>query len=310
VQPGDWAVVVMNQDGSAGVSALVQGGFRSDLLAPIAAGVITSGLVLLAVGVVLLLLGTAAVGRTLQDSLVTGGRVPPDRSPVRLTGRADEPLSRWLWLVKWVLAVPHYLVLALLWVAFTVTTIAAGFVVLFTGRYPRSWFAFDVGVLRWSWRVAFYSYSALATDRYPPFSFASEDYPADLRVLYPPHLANGLVLVKWWLLAIPHFLVLAALTGGALVLPTAWPWNGLGAQTGVSVLGVLVLVAAVLLLFTHRYPRGLLDLVIGINRWAFRVAAYTALLRDEYPPFRLDQGPDEPEPAPTPVVMSAGSGAR
>lgn len=298
IRSGDWVVVVMNQDGSSGVAAQVQAGFRSELLAPVAAGIVATGAVLLLIGVPLLLLGTAAVGRTLQGELRPVVAAAP--SPLRISGRVESP-SRGLWLVKWLLAVPHYLVLALLWVAFLVTTIAAGVVVLFTGRYPRSWFAFDVGVLRWSWRVAFYGYSALGTDRYPPFSLGTDDgYPADLDVAYPEHLANGLVLVKWWLLVLPHALVLAALTGGSLVVPAAWPWVTGGSTGALSVLGVLVLVAGVLLLFTRRYPAGLFDLVLGIDRWAFRVAVYAALLTDDYPPFRLDQGPDEPAPLPGP----------
>src|SRR5579884_2831308 len=89
--------------------------------------------------------------------------------PARLEARLDEPLSRWLWLVKWLLALPHYVVLAF----------------LFTGRYPRGIFDFNVGVLRWTWRVAYYTYSALGTDRYPPFSLGEEsDYPATLTVEY------------------------------------------------------------------------------------------------------------------------------
>ena len=297
VQSGDWAVVVMNQDGRAGVSAQVQVGFHTDLLAPIAAAVTAVGLGFLVIGVVLVLLAATLIGRATWSAEDT--RDASDGRAVRLTARADEALSRWLWLVKWLLAIPHYVLLAGLWVALLVTSIAAGLVVLFTGRYPRSWFAFAVGVLRWNWRVAFYAYGALGTDRYPPFTLARTDYPADLTVAYPEHLTNGLVLVKSWLLALPHYLVLAALAGGAVSLPVLGPWarsggSGTSAATGLSVLGVLVLVVGVILLFSGRYPRGVFDLAVGINRWAYRVIVYAALLRDEYPPFRLDQGPDEP----------------
>jgi hypothetical protein len=135
--------------------------------------------------------------------------------PVTLTGDLDPNLSRWLWLVKWILVIPHLIVLVFLWIAFLVLTIVAFFAILFNGRYPRGIFAFNVGVMRWTWRVGFYSYSALATDRYPPFSLERRDYPADLEVEYPEQLSQGLVLVKWWLLAIPHYIVVSFLNGGA-----------------------------------------------------------------------------------------------
>ena len=142
--------------------------------------------------------------------------------PVRVEGHLDQPLSRWLWLVKWALGIPHFIVLAFLWLAFLVLTIVAFFAILFTGRYPRGIFGFNVGVMRWTWRVCFWSYSALGTDRYPRFSLADDpSYPARLDVAYPESLSRGLVLVKSWLLAIPHLLVVGIL-GGGLGLAPSW----------------------------------------------------------------------------------------
>jgi hypothetical protein len=214
--------------------------------------------------------------------------------PLQLTGELAPRLSRGLWLVKWLLAIPHFIVLVFLWVAFTVVGVIAFFAILFTGRYPRRLFDFNVGVLRWSWRVGFYSYSALGTDQYPPFTLKDvADYPARLEVEYPESLSRRLVLVKWWLLALPHYLVVAVFTGGA------WAsWSGAGGMwgnvTSGGLIGLLVCFAGLALLFTSSYPRSLYDFVLGMNRWVFRVAAYTALMTDVYPPFRLDMGGEEP----------------
>ncbi|MGW4489171.1 DUF4389 domain-containing protein [Amycolatopsis sp. NPDC004368] len=221
--------------------------------------------------------------------------------PVRVEARLDEPLSRWLWLVKWLLALPHHLVLAVLWFAYPFVGIAAFFAILVTGRYPRSLFEFTVGVLRWSFRVQYYSSAALGTDRYPPFTFGDvPEYPARLLVEYPQRLSRGLVLVKWWLLALPQLIIVALFVGGGTWLfarqgryDFTWAAGGL--------IGILVLIAAIVLLFTGKYPRPLFDFVLGLDRWVLRVAAYVSLLTDRYPPFRLDLGGSEPGgPAPGP----------
>jgi|SRR5450755_3799552 hypothetical protein len=205
--------------------------------------------------------------------------------PVRVDGTLDRRLSRWLWLVKWVLAIPHCVVLAFLWLAFAVLSAAALVAILFTGRYPRAIFDFNVGVLRWTWRVQYYAYGALGTDRYPPFSLRDDlTYPARLQVEYPQRLSRGLVLVKWWLLAIPHYLVVGLFAGGTYAV-----WH-----VGGGLIGVLVLIAAVVVAVTGRYPEPVFDFVLGMNRWVLRVAAYAALMTDRYPPFRLDLGGTDP----------------
>ena len=200
--------------------------------------------------------------------------------PVRVTGRLDSDLSRGLWLVKWLLLIPHLIVLAVLGVASWMLTIVAFVAILVTGRYPRVIFGFTVGVLRWGWRVAFYGYGANGTDRYPPFTFADvPDYPARLEIDYPERLSRGRVLVKWWLLAIPHYIVLAFLVG-------AGGWTvGQAGTTGSAILvggdvGVLVLFAIVVLLFTGRYPAGIFAAVLGMDRWVLRVTAYAMLMTD------------------------------
>jgi Domain of unknown function (DUF4389) len=247
--------------------------------------------------------------------------------PVRLEGRLDDGLSRWLWLVKWLLAIPHYVVLFFLWLAFLALTVVAFFAILFTARYPKGIFAFNLGVLRWTWRVGYYSYAALGTDRYPPFTLDDvPDYPARLDIAYPKQLSRGLVLVKWWLLAIPHYMLLGVFLGASSYAASKaadGPW-AIGLEIGLA--GLLVLFAAVALLFTTRYPWGMFDFVLGVDRWIARVAAYVFLMTDQYPPFRLDQGGDdpvgvapdapaqvvapEPEAAPAGVPAAGGRGAR
>ncbi len=193
--------------------------------------------------------------------------------PMTLTGDLSDPPGRWVWIFKWLLAIPHWIVLAFLSIAQFFVTVYAFFAILFTGRYPRGAFDFNMGVLRWSWRVGFYTYQALGTDKYPPFTLDKGGYPADLDVEYPEKLSQGLVLVKWWLLAIPQYILVAIFQGG---------------RNNPGIIPILTVICGVILLFTGKYPEDIFKFVMGLDRWSYRVYAYALLMRDEYPPFRLE----------------------
>jgi hypothetical protein len=218
-------------------------------------------------------------------------------SSLALTGHLDERHSRWLWLFKMITAIPHFVVLIALWVTFIVLTLVAGGAVLVTGRYPRALFDLNVGILRWNWRVGFYGWAALGTDRYPPFRLSATDYPATLDVSYPERLSRGRVLVKW-LLAVPHLIVVGLIAADILLYPIA-ALNDLAGDMrflgGYSVLNLLVVIAGFFLLITGRYPASLFEFLMGVNRWMHRVLIYVAFMTDEYPPFRLDAGAVEGE---------------
>ena len=124
----------------------------------------------------------------------------------------------------------------------------------------------------------------------------------------PERLSRGLVLVKWWLLAIPQYAIVAVFAGGAAYTAAggsgAWQADVLSG----GLIGLLVCFAAIALLVAGRYPRGLYDFVVGMNRWVWRVVAYAALMTDAYPPFRLDQG-GTGAPAPAPDDLAPASAA-
>jgi hypothetical protein len=328
-EPGRWSVVVMNADAAPGVSVTANVAAKAGVILAVGIGLLVAGVLGAALGALLV---AWSVRGPQQPAGPAGPPGPGDAwpaapaggpgpaplttaaEPAQLSSYIDLGLSRWQWLVKWFLAIPHLLVLAFLWLAFSVLTVIAGFAILFTGRYPRSLFDFNLGVLRWTWRVHAYAFTGgVSTDRYPPFTLGPvPDYPATLDVAYPERLSRGLVLVKWWLLAIPHYLVLSIVVGGGWFAWESGTGDGDGGagNAGPGLLAVLVLIAAVTLLFTGRYPRPLFDLIVGLNRWVLRVVAYAALMTDRYPPFRLDQGgtdPAVPLPPAPPVTPAAGA---
>ncbi len=194
--------------------------------------------------------------------------------PLTIKGELTEPLDRGLWLVKWLLGIPHLVTLVGLWAAAIVVTIIAFFAILFTEKYPKGLFNFVAGVMRWTWRVGFYSYQALGTDKYPPFTLEFVDYPADLNIIYPEKLSRKLVLVKW-LFAIPHIIIIGFFQAG---------WN----RYWFGLVPVVSIIAAVAMAFTGKYPPDMFKFLMGMNRWSYRVLAYALLMTDKYPPFSLD----------------------
>jgi hypothetical protein len=170
-------------------------------------------------------------------------------------------LNRWLPLVKWLLVIPHFIVLFFLGIGAFFVLVFAFFAVLFTGRWPRGAFDYLVGVTRWAYRVA--AYFHLMTDAYPPFSLADDpSYPVRLTVAYPERIANWRPIVQW-ILAIPYLIVASVLY-----------W----------LTGLLTFFAFFLVLFTKRIPRELFELMVPGLRWNLRGNAYAYFMTDRYPP--------------------------
>lgn len=184
--------------------------------------------------------------------------------PARLDVEHQDSYTRLLPLVKWLLAIPHWIVLTVLAVVAIVVAVIAWIATVITGRYPRGLFNFLVGVGRWNANVTSYLY--LMTDRYPPFSLAQVDgHPVQFEIDYPE---DGRI-ARWrpilhWLLAIPAAIVLYV----------------------ISIVAFLVLIIAFFaILFTKRFPRGLFDVALVYLRWNTRVTAYILWMTPKYPPF-------------------------
>ena len=171
-------------------------------------------------------------------------------------------LNRWLPLVKWLLAIPHFIALFFIWLVALFALIYGFFFVLFTGQWPRDGFDFVLGTLRWTYRVI--AYVHFMTDTYPPFSTIDDpDYPVRLNIDYPEHTARWRPLVQW-LLAIPYLLA-----AGVLYWLT----------------GVMTIIAFFTVLFTRQIPRGVFELMVPGLRWNLRGGAYSYFMTERYPPF-------------------------
>jgi hypothetical protein len=176
-----------------------------------------------------------------------------------------ERLSHWKVLLKWLFAIPQFIIVYLLQAVNSVIIFIAFFAVLFTKKWPRGMFDFSLQIQRWTFNTYAYALT-LMRDEYPPFTGERGQYPLTLEVEYREDLSRWMIFVKW-LLAIPHVIVLAFL--------------GIAAY-------VAVVIAFFAVLFTGKYPRGLFDFVVGTARWAVRVNAYAFwFMTDRYPPFSL-----------------------
>jgi hypothetical protein len=198
----------------------------------------------------------------MQETTTASPGMPP-MAPVRYDVEYQEMHSRLLIFVKWLLAIPHLIILYALYFVQYVITIIAFFTILFTQSYPQGLFNFSVGVLRWQANVNAYLW--LLRDEYPPFTWDEDKYPVTLQIDYPEKLARFAPLYKW-LLIIPNIIVLAIV--------------GLVAF-------LLIFVGWFAILFTGKLPKGIHDFVVGTMRWSTRATAYMYLMRDEYPPFSM-----------------------
>jgi hypothetical protein len=186
--------------------------------------------------------------------------------PVRLQVAEPAKLSRWLWIVKWLLAIPNAIVLALVSIVYVFTLFFAWVATVVLGRYPRGLFDFNVGFLRWTTRLSSYT-TGLVTDQYPPFAMRDiPEYPVRVTAEYPGRVSRLKAFFRFFL-ALPHLVIV-------------WLLN--------CVWIALWLIAGVIILFTGRYQKDLFRFFVGIMRWNVRTTGYLILATDRYPPFSLE----------------------
>jgi hypothetical protein len=169
----------------------------------------------------------------------------------------------WLYIL-----IPHGFVLFFMGLWGAILSFIAFWIILFTGRYPQSFFEYQVGLIRWQARLQARIYNL--SDGYPAFGISATDNTTLVDIPYPERLSRGMVLVKaffgWLYVAIPHGFVLMFLSiAVAVVLFLSW-W---------------------IILFTGRIPKSFHDFLTGFLRWNIRVSLYLQNMTDQYPPFSL-----------------------
>jgi hypothetical protein len=191
--------------------------------------------------------------------------------PATFTFDPPEKVANWRPLVNWLLAIPHFVILYVLRMVSNVVGVISWFVILFTGALPEGLANVQAMYFRYSIRVS--TYVAFMREEYPPFSFqTTPSDPGDdprVRVDIQPQLTDRNRLTAFFriILAIPQFIVVVVL--------------GIAAA-------VVTFIALFAVLFTGRWPEGMRDFVIKVQRWSLRVQVYAMLLTDVYPPFALD----------------------
>jgi hypothetical protein len=185
--------------------------------------------------------------------------------PVRFDAERQDEYNRFLPLVKWLLAFPHYVVLLFLGIGALFAILIAFFAVIITGRFPRGLWDFVTGVHRWGLRVG--AYVLLLTDQYPPFSLEDDPaYPVTAEWDYPEQIDRWRPLVQW-ILIIPY-----AILAGILFYVAEF----------VALIGVFVI------LFTKNLPEGMFRLIVNPFRWQQRANSYGGFVVKQYPPFEWE----------------------